>query len=230
MLFGVTGVLSANVIDYFGAGTDLNVATFDDMNNVVVGVTTLTIAVPDVDIVDPGDSVTVSLMGLQYPWVGDLQATLSFAGTSGDVFNQIGLDSTNPVGSYTQFGDSGTIDAGNYVFGSVCPPSGPSDIWATADGLSYADSIPSGCYWPTTALFPDNDNLSSQFDGLPTTGLWVLTITDYYPPDPYSGFTPGITEWELTIDTTPEPSTAIPVALAGLLWCIRSRRRAANSR
>jgi hypothetical protein len=241
---------SANLITYSGAGSDLNVATLDGMGNVVVGITTLMIPVTEPTyVVDPGDSVILSLTGLQYPFAGDLRVTLSVTDAAsnvlvlGDVFNRIGL--TNPAdpsdfGYGTQFGDSFTIDSGNYVF---CPPTGcpnntgyngsptTGDLWTTAAPLGSNDSIPSGNYAPTTSLSDAYDGLDMMFGGVtvPTNGFWVLTIFDYFPPFSGGGaaFTPGIQSWGLTVQATdaaalPEPSTALSIPLAlGFLWLLR---------
>src|SRR6185295_14941947 len=119
---GCPGILSADILNYTGTGTDLNVATFDSNNQVVVGVTRLTIPVNNLNIVDPGNSVTVTLNGLQYPFAGNLRVTLSLKDNFnnvlrvGDVFNRIGLVNSNDVGYNTQFGN--TPDSGNYSFNS----------------------------------------------------------------------------------------------------------------
>jgi len=246
---GLAGVLPAGTYSYtYGTSTDLNLATFDNSGDVLVGVTTMDIQVSDLGLVDGGDSVTLAMTGLQYPYAGDLQVTLSLLDNqnnvlaTGDVFNRIGKMSSDPndFGDGTQFGDSSTIDSGNYVF---CPPTGctdntgydgsptTDDLWATAEPLGSSDSIPSGNYWATTAFASGYDNLNSLFGGLPLDGIWQLSIYDYYPP--FSGpapFTPGITSWSLTIDadaSTPEPPTAIAMILAaGLMLGIRRRKRA----
>jgi hypothetical protein len=178
--------------------------------------------VTDSYIVDPGDAVTVSLVGLEYPYASDLEVSLSLEDSmgnvieSGDLFNQIG----GPGADDAQFGDSGTIDSGNYSFDS----SFSGDLWATAAPLGSSDSIPSGDYFPTTFGSSSNDDLSYMFGGLAVTGNWVLTITDYCPPfsDCVSmqniyEFTPGITSWAFSVQTpvvAPEPATLAPAALA----------------
>lgn len=242
--------LSADQIQIFtGTGADLNVATFNTDGSVAVGVTTLTIPVSGLpNVVAMGDSVILSLTGLEYPWVGDLQITLALEDSfnnvlaSGDAVNRPGLvnpSDPNDAGYGTQYGDSFTIDSGNYVF---CPPSGcpfntgyngspaANDLWTTAALLGSIDSIPSGNYAPTTALTDAYDNLDMQFGGqtVPTNGKWVLTITDYYPPFPNGDvlFTPGIQSWGLTVvEAAPEPPTLLGIPLTlGLLWFIRRQK------
>jgi hypothetical protein len=234
----IASALSANPITYTAAGSDLNLATTDG-TNIMVGVTQLFIPVTDLYVVSSGDSVAVTLNGLQYPYAGDLRVTLTLVDSmdnilaTGDVFDRIGKTSNDPndFGYSAQFGNSGTIDSGNYVFDSGFTGLA-NDLWATAASQGSSDSIPSGNYWATGMYSSSNDNLSSQFANLAVKGTWVLTIYDYYPP--FSGpapFTPGITSWGLTIQTTavgtaPEPSAAIPVALSLSLLCWITRRRA----
>jgi hypothetical protein len=242
LLLLFAGTAAANTVNYTGSGGPLTDAYFDPScpinaygGNVCVGFTTYTIPVTDDSIIDSGDAVTVGLTGLQYPYASDLEASLSLEDSlgnvlvSGDLFNQIG----GPGADDTQFGDSGTIDSGNYMFNS----SFTGDLWATAAPLGSSDSIPSGDYFTTTYGSPSNDDLSSMFSGLPVTGIWALTITDYCPPfsdcvsqqDLYQ-FIPGITSWGLSVAVlspvvVPEPSTLIPDALAAGLLLLGIRRR-----
>ncbi len=229
--------MRATTLTYTGAGADLNVATDDGSGNITNGVTTLTIPVADVGVVNAGDSVMVTLAGLQYPYAGDLQVTLTLMDSSnhvlasGDVFNRIGKMSSDPSdpGYDTQFGNSGAINSGDYNFDSGFSTPMTNDLWDTAGQQGAADSIPSRNYWTTSAFSSANNNLSYVFGGLATNGTWVLTITDYYPPT--SSFVPGISSWGLTIQATtasatPEPSTAAFLALGlglGLLWRVRGR-------
>jgi len=226
---GTAGAIS---ITYNGAGAALNTATFDSFGDVIQGVTILTAQGNDPYLVAPGDSVQVTLTGLQYPYAGDLQVNLSLEDSlgnvlmSGDIFNQIGAFNPGDPGYDTMFGDSGSAPSGNYSFDS----SFTGDLWSTAGALGSADSIPDGDYWPTTSLSGSNDNLSSVFAGLPLDGQWVLTIYDDYPP--FNGgieeFVPSITSWSVTVQTetvAAEPSTDVPALLCGgLLWVARRRR------
>jgi hypothetical protein len=242
LLLLFAGTAAANTMNYSGSGGPLTDAYFDPScpinaygGNVCVGVTLYTIPVTDDYIIDSGDAVTVSLTGLQYPYASDLEVSLSFEDSlgdvmvSGDLFNQIG----GPGADDTQFGDSGAIDSGDYMFNS----SFTGDLWATAAPLGSSDSIPSGDYFTTTSGSPSNDDLSSMFSGLPVTGIWVLTVTDSCPPfsdcasqqSPYQ-FIPGITSWGLSVGVlspvvVPEPSTLIPTALAAGLLLLGIRHR-----
>ena len=221
LLFSV-GIMSAASYSYVGDGGLLTVATFDPgTGDVVQGVTTFVISVPDIAIVEPGDSVLLTLMGLEYPYAGDLHVTLSDATNTitGDVFNHIGAFSPGDPGYATQFGNSSSICSGNYSFDS----SFGGDIWAAAGPpLGSSDSIPCGNYAPSTAFSGANDNLSFQFAGLPINGNWTLTIYDDYPPTSF--FAPQLVSWSLTVQASaigavPEPSTFFPICLAaaGLL-------------
>jgi hypothetical protein len=242
LLLLFAGTAAANTMSYTGSGGPLTDAYFDPScpinaygGNVCVGVTLYTIPVADDDIIDSGDAVTVSLTGLQYPYASDLEVSLSLEESlgdvlvSGDLFNQIG----GPGADDTQFGDSGAIDSGDYMFNS----SFAGDLWATAALLGSSDSIPSGEYFTTTYGSPSNYDLSSMFSGLPVTGIWVLTITDYCPPfsdcasEQYLyQFIPGITSLGLSVGVlspvvVPEPSTLIPTALAVGLLLLGIRHR-----
>ena len=239
-LFACTA--TAGTVSYFGNGGDLNPAYFDSTcpqnvygGYVCVGVTTYTIPVTDNYIINPGDSVTVDLYGLQYPFASDLEVNLTLEDSLGhilvppiDVFNQIGCGASCP-----QFGNPvGSGNAGNYSFDT----SFAGDLWAAANNAGYGGSIPDGQYFTSDISGSPPDQLSYAFGGRSVNGIWVLTVTDYCPPfsDCQSQqnpplYNPGITAWGLDITPAPEPSTIIPTALAGLLlWGMR--RRAANSR
>jgi hypothetical protein len=224
------GMAAADTYSYLGAGGDFNLAT-----SYGVGVTTTySIPVSDLAIVDPGDSVEVFLDGLQYPFAADLQVNLAFYSpsnnlvplASGDVFNQIGITMSDPVGYDAQFGDNYQFDSGF-----------SGDLWGEAFTLGSSDIIPGESagfqYWTTSAGSNTNDNLSNMFGGLPIAGTWVLTVTDYNPPfgnnlPPYN---PGIIDWGLNIQATPtvpEPSTGVVVGLAAAVAFLVRRRRSAN--
>ena len=223
----------ATTFTYTGTGGDLNLATFDRTNAVVPGVTTFTISVPDLAFVDPGDSVTLSLAGLQYPFAGDLRVTLQKSNVTGDVFNHIGAFNPGDPGYATQLGNSISLCSGNYNFDSTYS----GNLWTTAAGLGSADSIPCGNYFPTTAFSANNDNLSSGFAGLQINGAWTLAIYDDFPPfnGGIAAFVPGLSSWDLTIQaastsTTPEPATALLTVLFVLLIPIVRRRRTGQAK
>ena len=239
LLLLFAGTATAGSLSYLVTGNYLNVATFtDQLGDVDPGITIFDLPVSDNYIIASGDAVTINLAGLEYPYIGDLRATLTFEqgikSTGGDVFNQIGAQSAGDPGDQGQFGDAGP-GTGVYSFNS----SSSNDTWTAASGLGLSDSLASATYYTTAALSDSNDQLSSMFTGLSVKGTWVLTIYDYYPPfntdptvtdPPPFPWDPQLTGWSLDIAITPEPSTFIPMALAAglLLWW--TRRRAVNSR
>ena len=221
------GTGRANTLNYSNAAGDLNVATFDSSNNVVQGVTTFTIQVPDLALEDAGDSLMVSLVGLLYPYAGDLHVTLTNPlNVTGDVFDHIGALVPGDPGYPALFGDSIVPCSGNYNFDSGYS----GDLWGTAAQTGSGESIQCGNYVPTAALSAANDNLSFLFAGMPINGIWTLTIYDDYPP--FNGdigtFTPGLSSWGLTLQTasatTPEPSSVVSVALSALLLSVVRRK------
>jgi hypothetical protein len=203
------GTAAADTIPYTGMGGLFTVPTSD---NPAATTTTFVIPVTDSAIVAPGDSVSVTLTGLHYPYAADLQVSLSFSGVSRDLFNQIGIVNSGDPGYGAQF-------AGTYTFDS----SSTGDLWNSAAGLGSTDTILDGSYWTTSVGSNANDNLSSIFLGLPIDGTWVLTVIDYNPP--FGGipsYSPGITSWDLTIQTAatavvPEPSTALYLFMSLIL-------------
>ena len=226
-------IASANTYTYVGVGGDFNAATFDIFGNPVPNTTTFVIPVSDLAIIDPGDSVAVTLAGFQYPFAGDLQVSLSLYNNlsnpplaSADLFNQIGVVNPGDVGYDTQFG-------GTYAFDSTYA----GDLWNVAASQGSSDIIPDGAYWSTTFGSDTPDNLSYAFAGLPVAGFWVLTVVDNYPP--FNGgpaaYNPGMTQWILSIQATstaaPEPATfagvLIPLALLAAV-CVRNAKSAAR--
>jgi hypothetical protein len=226
------GIAAANTLLYTGLGGDISPQNLD----LSPGVSVFSILVDDpYSLPELGDNVTVLLTGLQHPFAGDLVFTLSLIvnGSSvvgADLFNRIGKVSNAPddVGYLTQFGNP-FFDSGNYVFNSsFTDPS--ADLWATAAPLGSSDAIPSGNYWPTTALSSAVNNLSSAFNGNSIQGVWQLTVLDYGPPG--DNFVPSLQTWSVQLEASastwaPEPAAAIPVAafLTLLAWSQRRRQR-----
>jgi hypothetical protein len=192
-----------------------------DIQDATVGpgvtISTLTINAPGLFLPLSGDNLTITLLGLQHPELGDLTATLSHAITSADLFSRAGavapLDPNDP-GFLADFG-------GNYSFGSF-----GSDLWATAAPLADTDILPEGAYIAGTT----NDTpsgLSSAFNGQPISGTWTLTIQDLVPgPDPFPN--PQFTGWELTVSVAPvpEPSYTAIFGVLGLALCVGRAARA----
>ena len=157
--------------------------------------------------------VSVTITGLQHPFVGDLIATLTNVthGISQDIFNRVLKDPANP----NDFGCSCQFN-GNYSF-SDKSSSFPGDIWTVASGLGAADAVPFGSYWTTTAGSNTPTSFSTPFGGLPGAGTWRLTISDNSPDSPPDSG--SFLAWTLSLTvvgpTTPvsEPSFSIPSGL-----------------
>jgi len=232
ILFGVAPARANNFIVAQGAGGLIPDASYDINNNIVNSVTQFDINFVAPDVVAPGYSVVLTLLGLQYSYAADLTVNLTFQPSSGnpisaDVFNQLGVTPSNPGGFAGIFGGPDT-NGGNYVFNSD-PGVSPADLWATTSTLGTADSVPEATYFPITALDAAS-NLSSAFAGVDVSaGMWVLTITNDDPssPVPYNGWLNSLTGWELDINRTPEPSYTAVVALLmlGGLWLHRRKTR-----
>jgi hypothetical protein len=216
-----------------GAGGLIPDATYDVSNNIVDSVTQFDITFVNPDIVAPGYSVVLTLLGLQYSYAADLTVNLTFQPSSGnpisaDVFNQLGVTPSNPSGYAGIFGGPDT-NGGTYVFNSN-PSASPADLWTVTSTLGTSDSVPETTYFPTTALDAAS-NLSSAFAGVDVSaGTWILTITNDDPssPVPYSGWLNALSAgWELDINQTPEPSYTGVVALlmAGGCWLRRRKGR-----
>jgi subtilisin-like proprotein convertase family protein len=171
--------------------------------------------------------VTVTIGGLQHPFVGDLIATLTDVtpGISQDLFNRIVKNPIDP----SDFGCNCEFN-GTYSF-SDPSSSFPGDIWTVASGLNAGDTLPSGNYWTTTAGSNTPTSFSAAFGGLPAAGTWRLTISDNSPDvPPDSGSFLG---WTLSLDVAdttpvPEPSFATPAGLLGLAFVLFQRRRSAG--
>jgi len=159
------------------------------------------------DLLSFGNPVTVTLLGLDHSWAGDLEVTLTYSGIGSVtqyVFSRIGAAGPGDFGASANFGDP----TGRYSFNSGFA----GDLWTVAGALGDADLIPSGDYWPTDPFSPAPNSLSSAFNGLPAAGTWTLTISDLA-----AGETGQYIAWDLTLEVVdvPEPATA-PVMLAAL--------------
>lgn len=234
LVLAVVLPVAASTVVYTGSGGNIRVASFDSTGGIAPGVTTFTIPVTETFAVANGNSVTVSLTGLNYPYAGDLAATLTLEDAnghdvaSGDIFNRIGSSGPNSPGYAAGFG-------GNYTFNSTFP----GDLWTAAAPLGSGDIIPTGQYHPSTAFTGMNDGLSALFDGQPVNGVWKLTIYDYFMPfyqQPFQ-YMPWMADWSVVVEAgtqvtpapfvteAPEPSTTASLILAtGLLFLVWRRR------
>lgn len=241
VLLLLLGVFCANgdTLNYAYAGGVTAINQSADGGN-TPGVTDLTIGPITDSYVIPANinSVSVTLTGLNYPYAGDLVFTLSLLDSSdnvlasADLVNRLGKMSSDPndYGFDTQYGNSYSIDSGNYMFNSGYA----GDLWTTAAPLGSSDSIPSGAYRPTTAYSGAVDNLSSAFGGLAVQGAtWQLQIYDYGEPGD-DQYVPSLENWSVTVDTSvPEPRYSVPFYVAFAVftgvWLRRNSRRSRTS-
>jgi hypothetical protein len=169
------------------------------------------------------NNVTVTISGLQHPWIGDVIATLTnvTTSTSGDLFNRVGRTTNDPndVGDGGMFGDN----LSSYSFSSQSS-SFSGDIWTVASGLGTADSVPSGNYWTTTAGSGNPTSFLMAYNGLPAAGDWRLALSDNFFDGDGGG---SFISWTIAFNVTdvPEPSFSVPVGLVVLGFVLVGRVR-----
>ena len=154
--------------------------------------------------------VTVTLLGAQHTWIGDLAVTLTHevSQTSVVLFDRVGL--ITPPG----FGDSSNL-GGDYLFNDAFA----GDLWAAAAATTGFNPVPPGDYAPSGRA--NAASSLSAFTGEIAAGTWTLTIEDYAGENIGS-----IVAWELSL--VPAPSTIPLLALAAGL-ATRARRRDASA-
>lgn len=174
------------------------------------------------------NDVTVTIIGLQHSFIGDLIATLSFqpAGVvppvvlTRSIFSRIGAVNPGDPGSSANFD-------GNYSFNSAFS----NDIWAVAAAAGSVDTVAPDNYWSTTTGISAPNDMSSFFNGLPANGTWELTMSDNSEGDLGSFLT-----WTLTLEVADTPSADVPepsyfvltgIAAAGLM--LKRRQSTADS-
>ncbi len=188
------------------------------------GVVTSNIVLSNSGYVAPGNAITVTLLGLQHDFAGDLQITLSYINSSSatlqsvDLVNRIGVTSTNLYGTAADFGNNlGNGD--NYVFnsdyaGNIWTAANCADPPTCSEPLGDADSIPGvstdtvnfGQYFTSTAG-GTKTNLSYAFAGMSVSGgTWRLTITDAQQPN-----TGSFIGWQISIATVATNPTTLAV-------------------
>ena len=148
------------------------------------------------------NDVTVTIVGLQHSFIGDLIATLSFQPAAvvppivltRSIFSRIGVVNPGDFGSSANF-------YGNYSFNSAFS----SDIWAMTATLGDVDSLSSGNYWPTNSVTSAPNDMSSFFNGLPAAGKWELTMSDNS-----SGDVGSFLYWTLTLDVANTATAEVP--------------------
>ena len=191
------------------------------------GVVTSDIVLTGGGYVATGNAITVTLLGLQHDFAGDLHITLSYivggkAIQTVDVLNRIGATTANPYGTSADFGnDQGGGD--NYQFntdyaGNIWAVAACSDSPACTEPYGDADSLPGvstdkinkGQYF-TSTTGGARTNLSYAFSGMSVSGgTWRLTVTD--AADPNVGSFIG---WQISITTVASPPAAAVTAVAG---------------
>jgi subtilisin-like proprotein convertase family protein len=148
------------------------------------------------------NDVTVTIVGLQHSFIGDLIATLSFQPAevvppivlTRSIFSRIGAVNPGDPGSSANFN-------GNYSFNSAFA----NDIWAMTATLGDVDSLPSGNYWPVNTGTSAPNDMSSFFNGLPANGTWELAISDNSAGDIGSFLT-----WTLTLEVANTATAEVP--------------------
>ena len=195
---------------------------------VTSGVVTSDITLNSPGYVASGNAVTVTLLGLQHDFAGDLHITLSYIDSNGntvqsvDLINRLGATAANPYGTSADFGNDQSI-GDNYQFNTDYA----GNIWNTAacanppactTPYGDADSIPgvstdkinNGQYFTSTTAGAKT-NLSYAFSGLSVSaGKWRLTITD--AADPNVGSFVG---WQISVVTVASNPPATITALGG---------------
>jgi uncharacterized repeat protein (TIGR01451 family) len=194
-------------------------------NNIPDGAGALSCIIPvnDSGSIASGNSVTVSLLGLEHEASGDLVVTLthftdssqtSMYGSPQYVFYRIGKTSADPndFGYSAEFGDpNGTGD--NYDFGSAFP----GGLWATAASLGAANFIPGRAegfangYATTGQFSAAATTFSAMFAGQPLAGVWRLDIADV-APGPTIGSTGSLQQWQLAVTPAATPPAALSIA------------------
>ena len=159
----------------------------------------------------------ITIVGLSHPVIGDLLCTLSHNGTTVDLFDHTGANSSN----YNQ-GSQASFNGGNYTFSL----SG-ADLSAVPD---FTDA-PNSTYKATSNTATGFDTMNTantlnSFVGMSAAGAWTLTFTDEQPDD-----TGSFLGFNFTINqpaAAPEPSqyAAFGIGLLGLgTLALRARRR-----
>jgi hypothetical protein len=168
-----------------------------DFSGGVNGVARFEIFVPDHGIIKSFQSV--SLLGFNHTWAGDLSIVLVHKdnGVSVTLLDRPGVPQST-------FGDSADFNGQS---------TGPYN-WA--DGGFVYDTDFFGATVTNHNLGPIPPSALSQFVGKDKYGVWSLIITDFA-----AGDTGKIQGWTITIQNVPGPATLAALALLGY----RRRRR-----
>jgi MYXO-CTERM domain-containing protein len=193
-----------------GAGGALPDATIS--NSIAgSGVFTSTIVVGAVGNIISFNSVT--LTNLQHTFAGDIQAYLdSPNGTRVNLISRLGVVGATGAGNGNNFtGNYTFVDSGGLTFSTtgVVPP-GTYNRYVNQG----ATVVQVGATGTTQGI---NNNAFSAFVGESVTGIWTLTIRDYFPADIGS-----LGSWSFDA-TIPAPGALALLGLAGLAGGRRRR-------
>jgi len=159
--------------------------------------------------------ITISLVGLNHTWVGDLVVSITKmdggSNPSQFLFNRVGKTVAT-----TGFGDSSNL-GGTYSFND----SFTGNLWTAAGGGGTDFTIPGGNYFASGALSANQVLLKPTFQGLNGAGMWKITIVDGA-----AGDTGSLGSWTVTFEKTPIPAPGA-LALLGLAGLAGGRRRRA---
>ncbi len=214
---------------YYSEGTATTTVLYDDPgstaaipDNSTTGVSQM-ITVADTTIITSFNSITID--GLNHPFIGDLVATLTHTGVNGtttvDLFDHVNANNTpgSPGFNYGQ-GSGASFDGKNYTFSLAGASLGAvPDFTSAPDGTTYmASGNASGGYDTANA-----GNTLNSFVGQSAAGVWTLSIKDEQLDD-----TGSFTGFSFTLNAAPEPSqyAAFAIGLLGLgALALRARRK-----
>lgn len=224
-LLGVTAAASHAQTTYGpGLGGPLVDATFDETTGTTVGVFT-----SDIVLDQPGlfvDQVlSVTLTGLNHTLIGDLQISLTHFAPDDPIGRRVVL--TFPPN------DRNGNYAGDYTFVEDLLTPTVDEASAGLEDEGDGSVLPEGSY-AISGESTDGTVLRTSFDffqGVPVSGTWRLTITDYEAKD-----TGSLGRWSFSANTAgavvPEPGTLALAPLGGLLALLATagRRRRPHRR
>ncbi len=128
------------------------------------------------------DFTSITIVGLQHTWVGDLTVTLSHGGTTVDIIDRVIGSGDRLVGSGGATVGANSNLSGSYTFvttgganfGSAAAATGDNSV--VSPGVSYA-TVPVGNTNPSGGVSTAN-GLLSDFAGMNVSGTWTLNISD----------------------------------------------------
>lgn len=167
-----------------------------------------------------GENLTLMLIGVDHPFLGDLEVSLTHvpSNTIATAFYRVGAQNN------TEFGYAANL-SGNYSFNSGAV----DNLWDFGAGLGDADAVPNGLYVTTGAFSSNANDFSRAFNGLNPSGVWRLTVTDH-EADPGNAEFQALTNWALALNLedstlTPESGTLSLGALGIIGFIVAGRLR-----